>query len=192
MSSTSYFHVGSRYVTRFQDFAPNYGACWMECPLCGWWDRMGHISRVREMLNYATVWDTFMCGDCRLSEEPWIAIMPSSSSSSSSWYPGFEYSLKELWLMCPWCGWWDSFRLDRGTISIIKEHEDYPCYDRCSRCAQLDEPPWWPNNRQRYAQKLMHLLPTVGIAITATEIVERTMPCEVIRLIAEYLAANTP
>ena len=191
MYSTSYFHVGSRYVTRFQDFAPNYGACWMECPLCGWWDRMGHISRVREMLNYATVWDTFMCGDCRLSEEPWIAISLASSSSSSSWATWVNDGHKHLWLMCPWCGWWDSFIDDLTNINMMREIEDYPCHSRCSWCQSLNEPPCSPNNRQRCANHLIHLLPTVQSTITATEIVERTIPCEAIRLIAEYLAKNT-
>ena len=189
MSSTSYFHSGSRYVTRFQDFAPNYGEFWRQCPVCGWWDPIGDTSHFLP----ACVWDTFMCADCLLEEPSAIVISSSSSSSSSSPRdPGFDERLEELWLKCPWCGWWDfAIMLDGYTINIIRQHKDYPCYDRCSWCAQFDEPPWWPNNRQRYAKKLMHLLPTVITTITATEIVERTMPCEVIRLIAEHLAANT-
>ena len=176
MSSTSYFHSGSRYVTLFQDFAPNYGEFWRECPVCGWWDPIGDRSHV---LPFFEVWDTFMCQDCLDWEVPSASTSPSSSSSSRD--PGFDERMEQFWLKCCWCGWWDVYIV----VTV------YPCHNRCSWCAQFDEPPWWPNNRQRYAKKLMHLLPTVRTAITATGIVERTMPCEVIRLIAEYLAANT-
>ena len=183
MSSTSYFHHGSRYVTRFQDFAPNYGEYWRQCPVCGWWDPIGDSSRV---LPFFAVWDTFMCGDCLNLEEP------SASTSISLWLSSqMEGERMEWgWLKCCWCGWCYAAIAGISRINEMREIENYDCHSRCDRCQQFDEPPWWPNNRQRYAKKLIHLLPTVRTAITATETVERPIPDEAVRLIAEYLAAN--
>ena len=103
----------------------------------------------------------------------------------------YEDVFEEHWLMCRWCGWWDRFIDDIINIDLMREIENYPCHSRCSWCQHLNEPPWCPNNRQRCRNQLIHLLPTVQSTITATEIVERTIPGEVIRLIAEYLAKNT-
>ena len=54
-------------------------------------------------------------------------------------------------LMCRWCGWWDQSIDDITNVHKMREVENYPCLSRCSWCQQFDEPPWWPNNRQRYA-----------------------------------------
>ena len=187
MSSTSYFHSGSRYVTLFQDFAPNYGEFWRECPVCGWWDPIGDRSR---FLPFFEVWDTFMCQDCLDWEVPSASTSPSSSSSSRD--PGFDERMEQFWLTCCWCGWWDAYIADISCINKMREVGLYPCLTRCLWCQRFDEPPWWPNNRQRCADRLIHLMPTVRTAITATEIVESTIPGETISLIAEYLAANSP
>ena len=43
----------------------------------------------------------------------------------------------------------------------------------CGRCLDLEEPPWWPNNRQQCAESL-----------------EFALPSEVKKKIADLLAAN--
>ena len=189
----SYFpHGFDLYVTRFQDFAPNYGEFWRQCPWCGWWDPAGDITNV---LVYIEDRDSEMCR-CSwciwLDEPPFLAYMVGRPAfpphvSIRAMEPHYDV----LWHMCRWCGWCDSLVDGPDYIKELMEVEDYPCLSRCDRCQQFDEPPWWPNNRQRCAKQLIHLLPTVRTTITATDIVVRTIPDETVRLIAEYLAENT-
>ena len=177
--------------------------------MCDWWDSMGDRSRVQNCIEDAADLDTFQCRWCIRLDEPSASSSTSSSSSPPSeawrdhrltqalledWEPleqDYEDVFEEHWLMCRWCGWWDRFIDDIIDIDLMREIENYPCHSRCSWCQHLNEPPWWPNNRERCRNQLIHLLPTVQSTITATEIVERTIPDEVIRIIAEYLAKNT-
>ena len=54
----------------------------------------------------------------------------------------------------------------------------------CMRCKDLEEPPWWPNNRDRCHEMLLrNLQPPAFAEVDSTSI---------LRLIAEYLAENRP
>ena len=81
-----------------------------------------------------------------------------------------------VWLQCEWCWTWGKCcqwgRLfDVDGIGPI-----------CDVCIHLDEPPWRPNNRQRWEQ---HLL--VGKVLPPSV----RLP-EIARILALCLAANTP
>ena len=54
----------------------------------------------------------------------------------------------------------------------------------CHRCEKLEEPPWWPNNRQRYAMRMR--------ALWLRRVMADREVGEVAALIAAYLAANVP
>ena len=56
---------------------------------------------------------------------------------------------------------------------------------KCNRCLDLEEPPWWPNNRQRCAMTLrnMRLLPAL---------LRNSVNEEFSVLMAAYLAENLP
>ena len=55
----------------------------------------------------------------------------------------------------------------------------------CDRCFDLEEPPWWPNNRQRCAMWLHHtrLIPAL---------LRNSLNEDAAVLMAAYLAANVP
>ena len=72
-----------------------------------------------------------------------------------------------LWVQCTWCGWWEEG--DRGRVPF-----------RCRWCKGFDEPPWWPNNRDRCHRSLQ------GLRLFPPQI-----PEHVLRVVACYIACNT-
>ena len=97
--------------------------------------------------------------------------------------PNTMGSSGDTWLQCTWCWRWGRCV---GHDSLL--HGAWPLIDidaiglLCEFCDELDEPPWQPNNRQRYEQ---HML--LGCVLPpAVRIVE------VARMLALCLAPNTP
>ena len=98
---------------------------------------------------------------------------------------------------CDWCGWWGWLKTD--TASVLPKHRlvkyrscEYGSlhlgFVLCLRCVDLyendKEPPWWPNNRDRYHEMLLrNLQPPAFADVDSTSI---------LRLIAEYVAENRP
>ena len=100
---------------------------------------------------------------------------------------------------CDWCGWWGW--IDTGpyfTVVLPKyrlvkyrscEYGSlYLGFVLCLRCVDLyendKEPPWWPNNRDRYHEMLLrNFQPPAFAEVDSTNILRR---------IAEYLAENRP
>ena len=96
------------------------------------------------------------------------------------------------WDYCDWCGWWGWIETD--TDLVLPKHQlvEYdsehgsmfsgPVY--CLRCEDLEEPPWWPNNRDRFHELILrNFQPPAFAKIDSTSI---------LRLIAEYVAENRP
>ena len=101
------------------------------------------------------------------------------------WEPG-------TWDYCDWCGWWGW--IEEDTDLVLPKHRlvEYdsehgsmffgPVY--CLRCKDLEEPPWWPNNRDRFHELLLrNFQPPAFADVDSTSI---------LRLIAEYVAENRP
>ena len=90
-------------------------------------------------------------------------------------------SYGDRWLRCTWCWRWGKCLPDEYLNGADPLIDIDMVGVLCERCFALEEPPWWPNNRQRYVMKLrqMRLLP---------------LPLKdkgVDELIANFLAANT-
>ena len=101
------------------------------------------------------------------------------------WEPG-------TWDYCDWCGWWGWIHTDLDPVPftyrlIVYQPDDSyhgPVY--CMRCEDLycndKEPPWWPNNRDRFHELLLrNLQPHAFATVDSTNILRR---------VAEYLAEN--
>ena len=78
---------------------------------------------------------------------------------------------------CDWCDWWGYF-----APYVPDKYELIECYRRgrvcvlCSRCFKLAEPPWRPNNRDRWHERLVQVFRTTELN------------SDVQRTIAEYVA----
>ena len=84
---------------------------------------------------------------------------------------------------CEWCGWWGyygSWDLPEQYTLIVMD--DLELTTLCMRCHALKEPPWWPNNRDRYHEWLLRIFRPPKLAAR-----DNTYT---LRLIAEYIAAN--
>ena len=65
--------------------------------------------------------------------------------SASSWMASYWTIVGSLgWEQCKWCSRWDR-------CSCYMYNPDGLWHDGplCNRCMELEEPPWWPNHRQR-------------------------------------------
>ena len=94
-------------------------------------------------------------------------------------------------LQCDWCDWWGML-MATGATGVLGDLPDHMALIEvegptltllCLRCAELKEPPWYPNNRQRCADWLLKIsrgLPNHQRAVV-----------EVSGTIAPFLAANT-
>ena len=93
-------------------------------------------------------------------------------------------SYGDRWLYCAWCWRWGKCLADE----LLNGAEPLTDVDgvgtMCDRCLELEEPPWWPNNRQRYATYLQEfrLLPRALLRLGDTIIIE----------LASFVAENTP
>ena len=85
----------------------------------------------------------------------------------------------DAWYSCDWCGWFGYFGPDVPDKYVLYDVDGCPGYVLCLRCIDLEEPPWRPNNRDRWHEWLMKVFRTTALN-TNTH-----------RKIAEYLAANT-
>ena len=60
------------------------------------------------------------------------------------------WGLREGWVQCDWCWAWCYFIYTRDEVPEL-----------CGRCLQLyrdgGEPPWWPNERQRWRLRVQRL-----------------------------------
>ena len=106
-------------------------------------------------------------------------------------FDGINRFGKGVWDYCDWCGWYGWLETYNG--SVIPKHRlvEYECEGfeflrnvYCLRCDDLKEPPWRPNNRDRYHKWLLRNLRPPKLAL-----IDST---NILRLIAEYLAANRP
>jgi len=85
-----------------------------------------------------------------------------------------SYGDKDLW--CHWC-WKSGSCQDELPDGVI------PLWDvdgvglLCDVCMQLEEPPWWPNNRQRCALQLR-------------ESIGRLLPLSAVKKVADFLVSN--
>ena len=94
------------------------------------------------------------------------------------------------WDYCDWCGWWGWLETETDLVPPKYRLVEYepddgfhgPVY--CLRCEGLKEPPWRPNNRDRFHELLLRNFQPHAFAE-----VDRTSIC---RLIAEYVAENRP
>ena len=93
-------------------------------------------------------------------------------------------SYGDQWLYCAWCWRWGKCTADEYLDGAE------PLWDTdwsgllCGWCLELEEPPWWPNNRQRYARYLQEfrLLPRALLDGEETIVIE----------LASFVAENTP
>ena len=80
---------------------------------------------------------------------------------------------------CDWCGWWGY----AGPM-VPAKYELTDCYRNgrnwvlCTRCYDLAEPPWRPNNRDRWHERLLQVFRTTKLST------------EVLRPFVEYFAEN--
>ena len=88
------------------------------------------------------------------------------------------------WYQCHWCGWWGYFGgADVPDKYVLLDVDGPSLCLLCMRCVWLDEPPWWPNNRDRCHEWLLQVFRTNR---TAASVINTH------REIAEYLADNEP
>ena len=98
------------------------------------------------------------------------------------------------WYQCGWCDWWVWVQegVPEGDIDpkydfvsrifFVGPHpRQYRLMLRCTRCADCEEPPWRPNNRDRCAEHLQLWFGKWG---------PTKLPLEVRRVIAEFIADN--
>ena len=88
-------------------------------------------------------------------------------------------SYGDTWLQCTWCGWWGKCMSDMPDHLQLTDIDSIPPMLLCNRCFDLEEPPWWPNNRQRCAASLPLALPGTDRII------------EIQSTIAKFVAENT-
>ena len=70
------------------------------------------------------------------------------SAKQSSYYDAKQ----NLWRQCAWCWCWSQCNVETAMSMYYVNGVGVLCFD----CAfPTDEPPWYPNNRQRYAASLM-------------------------------------
>ena len=86
------------------------------------------------------------------------------------------------WLQCAWCWRWGKCTSDEG-LDGAEPLWDIDCLGGlCGRCIELEEPPWWPNNRQCCAMWLvgMRLLPyrinSEGVAVDPAKFLAENVP----------------
>ena len=81
---------------------------------------------------------------------------------------------------CDWCGWWGYFDCEEVPAKYKLIDCDRNGLDGvlCTRCYDLAEPPWRPNNRDRWHEWLLQVFRTTELNT------------DVQRTIAEYLAQN--
>ena len=62
------------------------------------------------------------------------------------------------WYQCDWCEWWGKCSWDVPDRDALINFDscDGLCFI-CLRCHELDEPPWRPNNRDRYYMSMQRL-----------------------------------
>ena len=93
-------------------------------------------------------------------------------------------SYGDVWLQCEWCWQWGKCLWDEYLDGAE------PLWDvdgvglLCDRCLELEEPPWYPNNRQRCSVYLDHMLFRYIYPDTAVP--------EVSKLVADHIASNEP
>ena len=141
---------------------------WHQCGDCQWWGRCDRFAADFESLT------------ALLNGRGGIAHY-------CSWCDPFAFPEHE-WKQCRWCGWWglygDGDDPDHDEEDCIYGGANFEWSDPylCFRCKQygLDEPPWWPNNRDRHLMVLQRFkfFPE--------------LPDNVVREVACYLATNTP
>ena len=93
-------------------------------------------------------------------------------------------SYGDEWLRCAWCWRWGKCLLDEFLDGAEPLIDIDMVGTLCERCFELEEPPWRPNNRQRYARRIR--------ALWLRRVLGNREVGEVSLLIASYLAANEP
>ena len=93
-------------------------------------------------------------------------------------------SYGDRWLYCAWCWRWGKCLADERLNGAEPLTDVDGVGTMCDRCLELEEPPWWPNNRQRYATYLQEfrLLPRALLRLEATIIIK----------LASFVTENTP
>ena len=134
---------------------------WYQCTLCGWWGRCDLYAPDRDALI------DFDNGCRGLSFRClWCDVDPT------------------VWFQCTWCEWWGRCDLDAPDRDALThsdngiarwDEQDFSCL----RCYVLDEPPWWPNNRDRCHMWIERL----GLLAKLPQSVRRDVAC--------YLAKNS-
>ena len=140
-----------------------------------------HVEYKGQYVPHAQYGQWYACIWCWRWDDRWYARNEDQSIWLPEWllsdHSGFHSgSLNGCLMPCPASEWMDEpegmFRLfDVPGIGFL-----------CGRCSTLEEPPWWPNNRNRCAGRLargQRLPPMLQIS-PATDI------------IAKFLVLNTP
>ena len=99
-------------------------------------------------------------------------------------------SYGDRWLRCKWCWQWgkclhDDFLNGALPLTDVDAVGDV----LCDWCLDLEEPPWWPNNRQRCAMWLGEGKVRPSYFIEKLSPDEEVLP---IKTIADFLAVNIP
>ena len=109
-------------------------------------------------------------------------------NTSTFWTIGSSDQDYDDWYVCEWCGWW-------GYLAGPDVSDKYKLYEAhvwknvpfatllCMRCLELEEPPWWPNNRDMCHEWLLQEFRKTALPPLDTHIFRR---------IAEYIAENMP
>ena len=94
---------------------------------------------------------------------------------------GFINDQRITYDTCDWCGWWGyAGPMVPARFMIVESGKNGKLLGFCLRCIKLDEPPWWPNNRDRCHEWLLQVFRTTELNT------------DVQRTIAEMLASNCP
>ena len=152
--------------------AQDYRAYTNSCISTFWSLKLGTIPRQSGSMGSLAVRVPF-----RGSQGPWWDLSDGGPAGFVSDNP-YDWSAR-----CEWCGWWGyygSWDLPEQYTLIVMD--DLELTTLCMRCHALKEPPWWPNNRDRYHEWLLRIFRPPKLAARDSTYT--------LRLIAEYIAAN--
>ena len=112
----------------------------------------------------------------------WVEWLPESEAAKG--VPRLKLHWTDTWYWCEWCGWKGYFASNPDAVPTkykLAYRLDFKSDHArllCMRCHDLNEPPWYPNKRERCHEWLLQVFRKSALA------------CTTLRQVAEYLAEN--